>query len=203
MYLFLRWLFYKSIFLDVTEMKERTNIVLIGLYYKITQYVANLTFDRQKRPWRLTFYLNHVCLKKKTTDKLIKFAGALLPIMQLFWRCSSCRLAREYTNMGTPSKPFPERLSTRMLCITCISAGNWTNLFLLKSSSVKKENKTSLINKLKIKLKRRSRNYHNGDRTCCNSSVIWKAENGVINSQVGTRKILIKNSRIGGGVTSR
>lgn len=131
--------------------------------------------------------------------KLIKFAGALLPIMQLFWRCSSCRLAREYTNMGTPSKPFPERLRTRMLCITFISAGNWTNLFLLKSSSVKKENKTSLINKLKIKLKRRSRNYHNGDRMDCNNSVIWKTEKAVINFQVGTRKILIKNSRNGGG----
>ena len=63
LYLFLRWLFYKSIFLDVMEMKERTNIVLIGLYYKITQYAALL-----RPPMEIKRLFFHVKTSYNKTD---------------------------------------------------------------------------------------------------------------------------------------
>lgn len=73
---------------------------------------------------------------------LMQLALSFLPIRQLFCRCSSWRFGSEYTKGGTLSRSFPERFSTWIPCITCMSAGNWFNLFPLKSSSNDDKNKT-------------------------------------------------------------
>lgn len=86
----------------------------------------------------------HASVTVKTFEMLdlMQLTLNFLPIRQLFCRCSSWRFGSEYTKGGTLSRPFPERFSTWIPCITCMSAGNWFNLFPLKSSSNDDKNKT-------------------------------------------------------------